>query len=511
MNTLLEVLLVITAFISVIPVVNLARNQEDKKYICLKFLIFVAAFWTLLIFIERTVSNMQIIYYIHMLGYPTKFLLASLMLCTIFQYIEKNISKWILGILFLIFGFELFIAITNDTNHWILDLSINNLNSFTDLYSASNGPLFLVHLILSYGVLILAVTYMFIFLAKNRGIRQYKPVTKTMIISVFAILLVNLLEFLVIQTYVDLTYISLIFASYSLYLVIYRQDMIFNLRNSGRSEILHNMREMYVLTDQIRRIIDISPTLLQRYNINQNDVIGKDFDVLVKLLENQVVLYKELNMDDKTDDTKEHYHLREKEFRVKGIEGFGYMILLYDETQVYKLLRELNQLSNFDMMTGLHNRNYIEYKLANITNTESIGIISLDLNGLKVNNDYLGHERGDYILKSLANNLKTVMSTTKEKDIARIGGDEFIIIVPNTTEKKLESIREQILKLCHSDKIEEMISVSIGVAFSTEKDIPIYQLVHMADKEMYAMKEKTSHVYKDALIEHIKKENIYIR
>lgn len=359
MNTFLEILLIITAFISVIPVVKLSKNQHDKKYLCLKFLIYIAAFWTVLIFIERTITNMTVVYYIHLLGLPTKFLLASLMLCTIFQYIDKVLPKWLLGLLGFIFLGELVIVMFNNSTLWFIDLALSNLTSFEGLYDANHGPLFIIHLILSYAVLLIAIIYMFVFLTKHRGLRQYKPVTRTMIISVIIVLGINLMEFLLITTYVDLTYISLIFASHSLYIVIYSQDMVFNLRTSGRGEILYNMREIYVLTDQDKRVVDISPTLLEKYQINEEDVIGKKFNYLASKLDDRVVLYQEHNMDVETDETKDHYHLREKEFKINGMNVHGYMVLMYDETQVYKLLRELNHLSNFDMMTGLHNRNYM--------------------------------------------------------------------------------------------------------------------------------------------------------
>lgn len=269
---------------------------------------------------------------------------------------------------------------------------------------------------------------MFVFLSKHRGVRQYKSVTQTMIISVFLVLVINLIDFLSINTHVDLTYISLVFASHALYIAILKQDMIFNLRTSGQGEILHNMREIYVLTDQDKQIVDVSPTLLSKYEIDRDFIIGKNFNFLSDLLNDRVVLYSDRSVDIETDENKDHYHLREKVFNVKGMSVFGYMILLYDETQVYKLLRELNHLSNYDMMTGLHNRNYIEYIFSKIKNTSDIGIISLDLNGLKINNDYLGHERGDYLLKSLADRVKKVMFEVKDKDIARIGGDEFLVI-----------------------------------------------------------------------------------
>lgn len=57
-------------------------------------------------------------------------------------------------------------------------------------------------------------------------------------------------------------------------------------------------------------------------------------------------------------------------------------------------------------MTGLNNRNFIEELLDDIKDANGIGVTSLDLNGLKINNDYLGHERGDFLLKSLSTIIK---------------------------------------------------------------------------------------------------------
>ena len=511
MNTFLEIVLVIAALISVIPVVNLTKNKSDSKYLCLKILIYTTALWTLFIFIERTVADLSVVYYVHMLGFPIKFLLSSLMLCTIFQYIGKSIPKWLVTILALIFVSELLIALSNGSLQLLLSIKIIDLNSFKDLYINNYNLIFYIHLALSYGVLILSVTYMFIFLSKHQGIRQYKSVTKTMVISVFLVLGINLIDFLSINTHVDLTYISLVFASHALYIAILKQDMIFNLRTSGQGEILHNMREIYVLTDQDKQIVDISPTLLSKYEIDRDFIIGKNFDLLSDLLSDRVVLYSDRNVDIETDENKDHYHLREKVFNVKGMSVFGYMILLYDETQVYKLLRELNHLSNYDMMTGLHNRNYIEYIFSKIKDTSDIGIISLDLNGLKINNDYLGHERGDYLLKSLADRVKRVMFEVKDKDIARIGGDEFLVIIRNTSINVLDQIKKDILNACYSENIEDLVSVSIGTAFGKNNDLNIFQLVHEADKKMYEMKDQTSSEYKNQIIEYIKVQNKYIR
>ncbi len=510
MDELLIVLLLAAGFVSFIPVANLNRNSKDRKYRCLKFLMNATFVWTVLILLERISSSPVIIYYAHMLGYPLKFLVASFMLCTIFNYVEQKMPKpilWILGFFFLV---EYVIAITNSSTLLLLELSLQDFTSFNDLYNSANGPLFIYHLILTYLVLFVSIAYLFYFLSKKKGIRQYRAVSRTMVVSIIIVLGFNLLQLLVIDTTVDLTYISLVIVSFSLYRVIYSKDMIFNLLTSGRGKILTNMRELYILTDSEKRIVEFSEMLSTKYNVNVSDFIGKHLDELLEFLKDKVVLYQNYSVDGEVSNDKDHYHLRERKFVIQG-NNFGYMILLYDETQVFKLLRELNQLSNFDSMTGLNNRNYIESKLEAYNHKPALGVISLDLNGLKVNNDYLGHERGDYLLKSLANNMKMVMHGTVHKEIARIGGDEFLIIVPSTTLRDLEKIKNDLLKNCASEQLVDIISVSIGLAYDETGKQNVFELIKLADKDMYNMKSQTSSDYSKEIVAYAKKLDQFIR
>lgn len=224
----------------------------------------------------------------------------------------------------------------------------------------------------------------------------------------------------------------------------------------------------------------------------------------------QIVIYVDYNVEDSIASDKDHYHLREKKFQLKGFKEYGYMILMYDETQVYGLLRELNRMSFIDYMTGLNNRNYMEKKLEKLGKPYDVGAISMDLNGLKANNDYLGHERGDVLLKNLANKLKEVMRHYDDYYMARIGGDEFLIILENTSYDVLKNVKKMILKSCDSDNITDKISVSIGVSFSKEP-IDIFKLVRQADDDMYDMKKQISKEYKDEIIKYAQMDNKYIR
>jgi len=510
MITLLNLLLIVAGFLSFIPVIQLFRTSKDMKYRCLKFLVNATFVWTLLIFVERFSGNLSIVYYAHMLGYPLKFLMSAFMLCTIFSYVGKKLPKVVLIVLGVLFVGEYIMAITNTHTLYLLELTVSEMTSYESLYEASNGSLFLLHLGLTYLVLFVAITYLGVFLRKNKDIRQYNSVSRTMTLSIIVVLGFNALQLLAFKSTVDLTYISLVFVTYVLYQVIYSKDMIFNLKTSGRGEILSNMREMYIITDSEKCVVEISPLLKNKYKINIDDFEGKDLDRLIERLNEDIVLYEDYNVDEDKQVDKDHFHLREKKFTLKGMNEYGYMILLYDETQVFKLLRELNQLSNYDNMTGLHNRNFFENKIRDLKDTSNLGIISLDLNGLKANNDYIGHERGDFLLRQLAVNMKDVMNKYKDKEMARIGGDEFLIIVENTTLETLETIKHEILSLCDNESIIDKISVSIGYSIS-ETNVNVFELIAEADKQMYLMKQTTSKDYSREIVKYATNKDNYIR
>lgn len=512
MNFILELILIGVGFLSLIPVIYLFNTPKNMKYRCLKFLVNSTFLWTVLIFVERISENSNIIYYSHMLGYPLKFLMASFLLCTISNYIEKKLPKLVIVLLSVLFVLEYGIAITNEKTKYILDLTPSQVISFDSLYTADNGKLFIIHLLLTYSVLLISIIYLTIFLRKKRSIRHYQSVSRTMTYSVIIVLIFNVLQITVLNSNIDLTYISLVVVTYMLYQVIYRKDMIFNLKTSGRGEILSNMREIYVLTDHDKRVVEISKVLQDKYNVDIRLFEGKPFELLLEELKKNIVVYEEYDIDNNKDNAnKDHYHLREKKFSLNRMNEHGFMILLYDETQVFSLLRELNKLSNYDNMTGLNNRNYIENKIKKYEKSETVGIISLDLNGLKANNDYLGHERGDFLLKKLAEIMKEVMSKYEDSEMARIGGDEFLIILNNTTEQTLKVIRKELLDLCFSDDIIEKVSVSIGIAHGSNGNKSIYDIIQSADVDMYRMKQLSSKEYSKEVVLYATKKDKYIR
>lgn len=158
-------------------------------------------------------------------------------------------------------------------------------------------------------------------------------------------------------------------------------------------------------------------------------------------------------------------------------------------------------MSFHDPMTGLYNRAYLKEEIIRVTagRNNPLGIISCDIDGLKLVNDLLGHHAGDTLIKTVSRIL--VDSFRKCDVVARMGGDEFIIFMPTSDKKTIQEacqrIRDSITKHNQTD-LEKPISVSTGWANGnvfSYKDI--HELVKKADSLMYINKRDNKPKYNE--------------
>ena len=157
-----------------------------------------------------------------------------------------------------------------------------------------------------------------------------------------------------------------------------------------------------------------------------------------------------------------------------------------------RLYEEVRKLAATDILTGIYNRAFFETELVRIGSGRDfpVSIMVADLDNLKITNDTLGHAVGDKILKHTAWILQDVF---RNSDIvARIGGDEFAVLLPKTgsetTKKILHRIRAELQK--HNVRHPDLqIGLSIGMA--TAKSGSLQETLVLADRRMY--KEKSTH------------------
>lgn len=160
-----------------------------------------------------------------------------------------------------------------------------------------------------------------------------------------------------------------------------------------------------------------------------------------------------------------------------------------DITDQRKSQKYIEYLSYHDQLTSLYNRRFYEEEQLRLDTSRNypIALIMLDVNGLKLTNDAFGHAVGDELLKAVADIM--VEACRADDIIARIGGDEFIILLPNTSEEDCIRIVDRIYHLSKSRTIKNiMISVSIGWATKNSVEISMSDIFTKAEEQMYKRK-----------------------
>ena len=167
-----------------------------------------------------------------------------------------------------------------------------------------------------------------------------------------------------------------------------------------------------------------------------------------------------------------------------------------DITESKLAVESLLFLSTHDILTGLYNRAYFDAEMERLLvgRTYPVAIVFADMDGLKASNDSLGHHVGDELLRRAASVLRGVFRG--EDVVARIGGDEFGILLPRSTLDVARGAvqRVEAALLAHNQETDgPPVQFSMGVA-SAEKDDNLDEALRAADADMYTVKaRKRSH------------------
>ncbi len=217
-------------------------------------------------------------------------------------------------------------------------------------------------------------------------------------------------------------------------------------------------------------------------------------------IEEKVTLLKPLEIQDNTVSYSKEYRIIKKNEEYVWLQSSRVFLLdskrkpvyMYsadrDITKQKEYEKHLKYLNTRDVLTGLFNRNYFEEEMNRLKNPRfrPVSIIVSDVDCLKFINDTLGHDKGDRLLKNAA---KAFRSTLRSSDMAaRIGGDEFAVVLPETDiETAFEAVERinKYVKTYNSDYPDLPLSMSFGVACTYNAEKSLAKTFQDADDAMY--------------------------
>lgn len=203
-------------------------------------------------------------------------------------------------------------------------------------------------------------------------------------------------------------------------------------------------------------------------------------------------------------DFQEYYAALDKYFSIRVFSPRAdLLVAVFSEiTAAKKLEMRLREQAFRDSLTGLYNRRFFEEELARLGADQSrypLSLIMGDVNGLKIINDSLGHQQGDRVLQTLADILQKI---SRPGDVvARWGGDEFVLLLPNTAEDASQALAQAIDGEIKTIKPDGPVP-STGLGCATAVDFPadLSRLLKEAEDHMYSHKLINADSSRNALV-----------
>ena len=275
------------------------------------------------------------------------------------------------------------------------------------------------------------------------------------------------------------------------------------------ASVFQHAREGIIITDALGIILDVNDTFSRIMGFSREEVLGRPSRMLNANAQDET-LYEVIHQSLVAQGhwSGEIWNRRKDNEVIVAMVTISlvkdetgattqFVTLFSDITAIKAHESKLDRMVHFDALTGLPNRlllgDRLQQGMAQATRRgETLALVYLDLDGFMVFNDGLGHEAGDTILVAIANRMKQCL---REVDtLARIGGDEFVAVLPNLMHQNASELLVKKLMAAAAQPIEAggqtvCLTASVGISFFPQmQDIAADQLLRQADQAMYQAK-----------------------
>ncbi|MET0752690.1 MAG: diguanylate cyclase [Pyrinomonadaceae bacterium] len=266
--------------------------------------------------------------------------------------------------------------------------------------------------------------------------------------------------------------------------------------------VFQTIRDGVIILDRYDVIRDINAAAVQRLKMDKREIIGHpleevfvDWTGLTNRLQEKKKLLETAELI--IEDSSRYISIDVTPLMDIDRTPQGWILSLRDVTGHKHEQMSLEKLAFYDPLTQLANRRKFDGEVMRAiedfsTSKKNFAILFLDLNRFKAINDTMGHEVGDELLKYVAARLTSILR--KPDILARMGGDEFAILLHDTDERGVQRVAARI-----ADNVEKPFKVgeylltadlSIGAAFYPENGNNITELMRHADSAMYYAKSQ---------------------
>lgn len=260
---------------------------------------------------------------------------------------------------------------------------------------------------------------------------------------------------------------------------------------------------------EMNRVFEAMMTI-KRTDTSQNEM----YKVIPYMTVNQIEKYAdvalnnhELSYDYYSEVLEQHFNVNVYSPKYKQ-----FAMIFTDITDRIEKESKIEYLSYHDQLTGLYNRRFYEEERQRLDIARNLpfSIVMMDVNGLKLSNDAFGHSFGDQLLQCVA---KVIKEEFRADDIlARVGGDEFVVLLPKTSEAEVGHIVSRVMHRMQYERIDVLsVSVSMGWATKTEVIQDIEDIFTRAEEMMYSRKLSESKAMRlktiDIILDNLRKRS----
>lgn len=426
------------------------------------------------------------------------FLPVVLLQFVLFFYRDRrHISKKNLALLCIVPTLTTIIAVVPPLN-WLLRSGYTMLQ-LDPLHTSQYHWSIWFYIHAGYSYILATICCIVVILQFKKQPKEYKIPSILMIISMGIVFFSDLPSFNMPVTIVDTTLVGACISMVALYFAIIKNPTVAFL-TTARKALYDHMDLPVFIIDRQEKILDMNQTahaMMETMGALPEETQSMNFGDITRIVSRCGGIVKEgyandglphifLNLNGENVVLKQ----MRRDLNDKRGKLLGSYVVMMDITGLRRTVDELQHKAEIDVLTGIPNRRAFERNIAELDLPENLPIAFImgDVNRLKIVNDRFGHVCGDKLLKAIAHSLTS--ECPKRGFAARIGGDEFILVIPHCDVAEAQLVIDAIRTKVRSVEAQFMgASIALGCVAKTQPEQDIDTLIHEADQLMYSQKQ----------------------